>query len=582
MNDTNSTAPADTAPAHFIRNIIREDVAAGKHGGRVVTRFPPEPNGFLHIGHAKSICLNFDMAAEFDGRCHLSFDDTNPEKEETRYIEAIRRDVAWLGYAWDDHLYHAADYFEQLYQFAVELIEAGKAFVCALSADEMREHRGTLTEPGKHSPDRNRLVEENLDLFARMRAGEFPDGTYVLRAKIDMAHPNINMRDPILYRIRHFEHHRSGADWCIYPTYDFTHCISDALEGVTHSLCTLEFADHRPLYDWVLDNIRIDCHPQQIEFSRLDLAFTITSKRKLNQLVAEGYVAGWDDPRMPTISGMRRRGYPPEAIRDFCRRVGVTKKLNLISFSLLESCVREALDPDAKRVMAVIDPLKVVITNYPEDQVEMFDCPYHPDEEKAERMGSRQVPFSRELYIEREDFMEVPAKKYFRLAPGKEVRLRYAYYITCDEVIKNEAGEIVELRCTYDPETKGGWAKDGRKVKGTLHWVSAVHAVPAEVRLYDRLFQVANPSADKNKNFIEFLNPDSLRIMAHAKLEPSLAEAQAGDNFQFERLGYFCLDTPDGHRHQPGEPLMFNRTVSLRDSWAKMEKQTAPNMYTVR
>jgi len=586
MNHENSNSltasleetPAEQAtPSHFIHHIIHADVNAHKNNGQVVTRFPPEPNGYLHIGHAKSICLNFDMAATFSGRCHLRFDDTNPEKEDTTYIESIQRDVTWLGFSWGEHLYHAADYFAQLYQYAVELIKADKAFVCSLSAEQMREYRGTLTEPGQNSPDRQRSIADNLDLFARMRAGEFPDGQYVLRAKIDMTHPNINMRDPILYRIRHVHHHRSGSDWCIYPTYDFTHCISDALEGITHSLCTLEFADHRILYDWILDNITIDCHPQQIEFSRLDLNFTVTSKRKLNQLVTEGHVAGWDDPRMPTISGMRRRGYPPAAIRDFCHRVGVTKKVNLISLSLLETCVRESLDAEAKRVMAVLNPLKIVITNYPEDQTELLDCPYHPEEQQAQRLGSRQVPFSRELYIEREDFMEQPARKFFRLAPGKEVRLRYAYYITCDEVIKNADGDIIELHCHYDPATKGGWSKDGRKVKGTLHWVAAAHAVPAEVRLYDRLFQVANPTADKTRDFVDFLNPDSLQSMANAQLEPSLADAQVGESFQFERLGYFCLDNADGQQRQPSDPLVFNRTISLRDSWAKLEKAAAEN-----
>lgn len=581
MNDTNT--PETKTPPHFIENIIRDDLAAGKNAGQVVTRFPPEPNGFLHIGHAKSICLNFDMANEFNGRCHLRFDDTNPEKEETRYIESIKRDVEWLGFSWGEHLYHAADYFEQLYNFAIELIENGKAYVCSLSAEQMREYRGTLKEPGKNSPDRERPIEENLDLFRRMREGEFPDGQYVLRAKIDMAHPNMNMRDPILYRIRHVEHHRSGANWCIYPTYDFTHGISDALEGVTHSICTLEFADHKILYDWILDNITIPCHPQQIEFSRLELNFTVTSKRKLNQLVSEKHVAGWDDPRMPTISGMRRRGYPPAAIHDFCNRIGVTRKVNMISLSLLELCVREALDADAKRVMGVLDPIKVVVTNYPEDQVELFDCPYHPNDES---MGTRQVPFSREIYIERDDFMEVPVKKYFRLAPGKEVRLRYAYYVTCTDVIKNEQGEIIELHCTYDPESRGGWAKDGRKVKGTLHWVSCAHAVDAEVRLYDRLFTVPNPAGDKEKDFLAFLNPDSLQVRAQAKLEPSLANAQVGEGFQFERLGYFCLDNPDEklstprfdklsaqQAQQPTDaPLVFNRTVGLRDSWAKIEQ----------
>jgi len=573
-NPTSSSATAleNNAPPHFIRTIIQKDVANGKNGGQVVTRFPPEPNGYLHIGHAKSICLNFDMAAEFNGRCHLRFDDTNPEKENTTYIQSIQRDVSWLGFDWGQHLYHAADYFEQLYHYAIELIETNKAFVCNLSMDKMREYRGTLTEVGKESPDRNRPIAENLDLFQRMRAGEFPDGSYVLRAKIDMSHPNINMRDPILYRIRHVPHHRSGNTWCIYPTYDFTHCISDALEGITHSICTLEFADHRPLYDWILDNITIGCHPQQIEFSRLDVDFTVTSKRKLNQLVTEKHVSGWDDPRMPTISGMRRRGYPPAAIRQFCRLIGVTKKVNHIALSLLENCVRESLDVDAKRVMAVLNPLKIIITNYPEGQVEMLDCPYHPDSELAKRMGSRAVPFSRELYIEQEDFMEYPARKFFRLAPNKEVRLRYGYYITCDEVIKNAQGEIVALHCHYDPETKGGWSNDGRKVKGTLHWVSAAHAVPAEVRLYDRLFSVADPSGDKTRDFLEFLNPESLQIMAEAKLEPSLANAAIGEHFQFERLGYFCLDNVEDQPRQADAPLVFNRIVSLRDSWAKIEK----------
>jgi len=573
MSDSDSSCITSeaTAPAHFIRHLIYEERAAGKTH-QVVTRFPPEPNGFLHIGHAKSICLNFDLADEFHGRCHLRFDDTNPEKEEVRYIESIQRDVRWLGFDWGTHLYHAADYFEALYAFAIELIKKEKAFVCSLSPEQIRSYRGTLTEPGQNSPDRERPVAQNLDLFQRMRAGEFADGLYVLRAKIDMAHPNMNMRDPVLYRIRHISHHRTGDAWPIYPTYDYTHCISDALEGITHSICTLEFADHKILYDWVLDNITVPCHPQQIEFSRLEMNFTVTSKRKLNQLVNEGYVVGWDDPRMPTISGMRRRGYPPEAIHDFCNRIGVTRKVNLISMSLLENCVREALDARAKRVMAVLDPVKVVITNYPPDHIEWLDCPYHPD--GADKMGSRLVPFSREIWIEREDFMEIPAKKYFRLAPGKEVRLRYAYYITCTKVIKNAQGEIMELHCTYDPESRGGWAKDGRKVKGTLHWVSASHALTAQVRLYDRLFTVENPTGNKEQDFLNFLNPNSLQIMEQAKLEPSLANAQIGEGFQFERLGYFSLDNPDDASQKTNQTLVFNRAVGLRDSWAKIE-QTA-------
>ena len=557
---------ANAPTTHFIREIIREDQTSGKNNGRVVTRFPPEPNGFLHIGHAKSICLNFDMAGEFGGRCHLRFDDTNPEKEETRYIEAIQRDVEWLGYSWGEHRYFASSYFEKLYAFAVELIEAGKAFVCSLNAEQMREYRGTLTEPGVPSPDRDRSIEENLDLFRRMRAGEFADGEYVLRAKIDMAHLNINLRDPVMYRIRHTEHHQ-GGHWRIYPAYDFTHGISDALEGVTHSLCTLEFADHKILYDWFLDHITIPCHPRQIEFARLELDYTVTSKRKLAQLVNEGHVSGWNDPRMPTLSGMRRRGYPPEAIHDFCNRIGVTRKNSQIEFSLLETCVRDHLNRTAKRMMAVLDPLKVVIENYPEDRVEILDCPYFPDAEDSPR---RPVPFGREIYIERDDFMETPVKKYFRLAPGKEVRLRYAYYITCTEVIKNEQGDIVELRCAYDPKTKGGWSDDGRKVKGTLHWVSAAHAVSAEVRLYNRLFTEPNPTADKDRNFLECLNPQSLATR-HAKLEPELAKAVPGEGVQFERKAFFCRDDPEDGAPHEDSPLVFNRIVELRDGWAKIK-----------
>jgi len=554
-----------TAP-HFIRNMITADVKAGKNQGQVITRFPPEPNGYLHIGHAKSICLNFQIAAEFDGRCHLRFDDTNPEKEDTEYTDSIREDVSWLGFDWGEHLHHAADYFDTLYDYACQLIKDNKAYICELNPEQMREYRGTLKAPGKNSPYRDRPSAESLDIFARMKAGEFEDGKYVLRAKIDMSSPNINLRDPIIYRIRHIEHHRTGNKWCIYPTYDYTHCISDALEGITHSLCTLEFEDHRPLYDWVLDNIDIDCHPQQIEFSRLSLNFTVTSKRKLNQLVQENFVSDWNDPRMPTISGMRRRGYPAAAIRDFCNRIGITKKDNNISLGLLETCVREAIDPQAKRVMGVLNPLKVTITNYPQAQSEQLDCPYHPD--KDIDLGSRAVPFGRELYIEQDDFMENAPSKFFRLTQGKEVRLRYAYYITCNEVIKNDAGEVIELRCTYDPETKGGWAKDGRKVKGTLHWVSAEHALDAQVRVYDRLFKVPHPDADKAVSFLEHINPDSLQICSNAKLEPSLADAEMGAAYQFERLGYFYLDS-DSSKDKP----VFNRTVSLRDSWAKIEKE---------
>ena len=562
-----SNPPAST---HFIHEIIRADQAAGKNAGQVVTRFPPEPNGFLHIGHAKSICLNFDMAAEFGGRCHLRFDDTNPEKEETRYIEAIQRDVQWLGYSWGEHRYFASDYFEKLYAFAVELIETGHAYVCSLNAEQMRAYRGTLTEPGRPSPDRDRPIEESLDLFRRMRAGEFTAGRYVLRAKIDMAHPNINMRDPVMYRIRHIEHHQGGT-WRIYPAYDFTHGISDALEGVTHSLCTLEFADHKILYDWFLEHITIPCHPQQIEFARLELDYTVTSKRKLAQLVHEGHVSGWDDPRMPTLSGMRRRGYPPEAIHDFCNRLGVTRKPSHTDYALLETCVRERLNRSAKRMLAVLDPIKLVIENYPENQVETLNCPYFPDAEDAPR---RPVPFAREIYIERDDFMETPPKKYFRLAPGKEVRLSYAYYVTCTDVIKNEHGDIVELRCIYDPKTKGGWSDDGRKVKGTLHWVSAAHAVDAPVRLYDRLFTEANPTGHPNNAFLTFLNPASMTVI-NAKLEPELVKAVPGEPIQFERKAFFCRDKPDDLENPQDAPLVFNRIVELRDGWAKIKaKQT--------
>lgn len=551
----------NTAPTHFIRQIIAGDRNSNRHGGRVHTRFPPEPNGYLHIGHAKSICLNFGIAAENKGLCNLRFDDTNPEKEDVEYINAIQEDIHWLGFDWDDRLYYASDYFEQLYEYAVQLIRDGKAYVDSLSTEQMREYRGTLKKPGRESPDRNRGIEENLDLFARMRAGEFEEGKYVLRAKIDMASPNINMRDPTIYRIRKVRHHRTGDSWFIYPMYDYTHCISDALEGITHSLCTLEFQDHRPLYDWFLDQLPVPSHPQQIEFARLNMNYTVTSKRKLNELVKDGHVAGWDDPRMPTIIGMRRRGYSPESVRDFCERIGVTKNDTVIDMSVLENCVREHLDRTTRRVLAVLRPLKVVITNYPEGESEALDAPYHPNDPQ---MGSRKLTFTREIYIEQSDFMEDPPKKFFRLGPGREVRLRYAYFITCNEVIKNERSEVTELRCTYDPATKGGNAPDGRKVKGTLHWVSAEDSLDAEVRLYDRLFNV--PSPDLDQDWKADLNPDSIEVLEHVCIEASLSKAQPEERYQFERQGYFCVDRKDS---EPGKPV-FNRTVSLRDSWAKV------------
>ncbi len=553
-------------PSNFIRNIIEEDLASGKHD-KVVTRFPPEPNGYLHIGHAKSICLNFELARDYGGRCHLRFDDTNPTKEEVEYIESIKEDVRWLGYDWGEHEYYASDYFEQLYEFAVELIKAGKAYVCDLSPEEIREYRGTLTEPGRESPYRNRSVEENLDLFERMRAGEFEEGSRVLRAKIDMASGNMNMRDPVIYRIMKVRHHRTGDKWCIYPTYDFAHPLSDAIEGITHSICTLEFEDHRPLYDWYLDNLSVPCHPQQIEFARLNLSYTVMSKRKLKQLVEEGYVEGWDDPRMPTLSGIRRRGYPPEAIRDFCDKIGVAKRDSVVDIALLEHCVREVLNREAPRFMAVLRPLKVVIENYPEGKVEELEAINNPEDPSA---GTRMVPFSRVLYIESTDFMEDPPRKFYRLAPGREVRLRYAYFIKCVDVVKDGEGKVVELRCTYDPETRGGAAPDGRKVKATIHWVSAAHAVDAEVRLYDRLF--SDPAPDRGKGgppFTEFINPDSLEILRSCKLEPALGGVQPGFRCQFERLGYFCVDTV---LSKPGAPV-FNRIVTLRDAWAKIEKK---------
>lgn len=555
---------SNTEPSNFIRNIINDDLKNNKNDSRVHTRFPPEPNGYLHIGHAKSICLNFGVAQDYEGGiCNLRFDDTNPEKEDVEYTDSIQNDVKWLGFDWEDRLFYASDYYEKLFEFAKQLIRDDKAYICHLSAEETREYRGTLTEPGTPSPHRNRTVEENLDLFDRMRAGEFEEGECLLRAKIDMASPNMNMRDPAIYRIRKVEHHRTGNEWCIYPMYDYTHCVSDALEGITHSLCTLEFEDHRPLYDWFLDQLSVPCHPQQIEFARLNLNYTVTSKRKLNELVTDGHVSGWDDPRMPTIVGMRRRGYTPESIRDFCGRIGVTKTDTVIDVGVLENCVREDLDKRTRRVLGVLDPLKVVIENYPEDETEYLDAPYHPNNPD---MGQRQLPFSKVLYIEQSDFMEDPPKKFFRLGPGREVRLRYAYFITCNEVIKDDAGNVVELRCTYDPETKGGNAPDGRKVKGTIHWVSVEHALQTEVRLYDRLFNDPKPDSNKHEqDWKEFLNNDSIKLIKEAYLEPSLAEAHKEDIFQFERTGYFCVDSKDG---VDGKPV-FNRTVTLRDSWAK-------------
>jgi len=550
--------------SNFIRNIIAEDLKQNKNEGRVHTRFPPEPNGYLHIGHAKSICLNFGIADEHEGGlCNLRFDDSNPEKEDLEYVEAIKEDVRWLGFDWQDRLFFASDYYQQLYDYAVILIKAGKAYVESLSLEEIREYRGTLKQPGKASPDRGRSIEENIDLFERMRAGEFEDGEYILRAKIDMASPNMNLRDPAIYRIKKAHHYRTGDEWCIYPMYDFTHGISDALEGITHSLCTLEFEDHRPLYDWFLEQLPIPCHPQQIEFSRLNLNYTVTSKRKLNELVTGGYVEGWDDPRMLTIAGMRRRGYTPAAIRDFCERIGVTKNDTIIDMSVLENCVREDLDKTTRRVMGVLKPLRVVIENYPDDQSEELDAPYHPNDPG---MGSRKVPFSKVIYVEHDDFMEEPPKKFFRLGPGREVRLRYAYFITCNKIIKDDHGNVVELRCTYDPETKGGNAPDGRKVRGTIHWVSAEHALNAEVRIYDRLFNEPEPDSNQHdKDWKEFINPDSIEILDNAKLESSLSKAKAGDQFQFERLGYFNVDAKDS---KEGKPI-FNRTITLRDSWAK-------------
>ena len=556
-------------PPNFIKTIIEEDLKADRHGGRVVTRFPPEPNGYLHIGHAKSICLNFGLARIFGGQCNLRFDDTNPTKEETAYVEAIKTDVRWLGFEWPGEAHFTSDYFEQLFNLALRLIKDGKAYVDSLSADEIREHRGTLTEPGRESPFRDRSVEENVTLFRQMRDGAFADGQHVLRAKIDMAHPNLLMRDPTLYRIRKAIHHRTGDTWCIYPMYDFAHCLSDAIECITHSICTLEFENNRALYDWILDQLDLPCRPRQYEFARLNLNYTVLSKRKLIQLVEEGHVSGWDDPRLPTLSGLRRRGCPPAAIRTFCDRIGVAKANSVVDIALLEHAIREDLNPVAPRMMGVLRPLKVVIENHPADQVEMLTAINNPEDPAA---GTREIPFSRELYIEQDDFMEDPPKKFFRLAPGREVRLRYAYFITCKEVVKDPAtGAIVELRCTYDPATRGGDAPDGRKVKATLHWVSAAHAVPAEVRLYDRLFSKPDPDEKvEGRTFKDSLNPDALEILSDCRLEPALAHAVPETVYQFERLGYFCLDS----RETAATRLVFNRTVTLKDTWARIAKQS--------
>ena len=561
MKTTDSTSSLD-----FIRSIIKEDLQANKNNGRVHTRFPPEPNGYLHIGHAKSICLNFGIAAEFGGLCNVRFDDTNPIKEEEEFVESIKEDVRWLGFDWGDRLYYASDYFDQLYEYAVQLIKDGKAYVCDLTADEIRKHRGTLTQPGKDSPYRTRSVEENLDLFERMRAGECADGSRVLRARIDMSSPNLNMRDPVMYRVLKAPHHRTGNKWCIYPMYDFTHGQSDSIEGITHSICTLEFEDHRPLYDWFIEQLDI-FHPQQIEFARLNLTYTVMSKRRLMELVEEGYVSGWDDPRMPTISGLRRRGYTAESIRKFCERIGVAKRDSVVDMALLEYSIREDLNKRAPRVMAVLRPLRVVIDNYPEDKVEFLDAENNPEDPA---MGSRKLPFSRVLYIEQEDFREDPPKKYFRLAPGREVRLKHAYYIKCHRVVKHEqTSEIVELHCTYDPETRGGWSKDGRKIKGTLHWVSEAHSLEAEVRLYDHLLERPNPSNEEDgADFKDFLNPNSLVTLTSCRVEPTLEHAVPGSRFQFLRQGYFCVDSVDS----TADKLVFNRTVTLRDTWAKIEK----------
>jgi glutaminyl-tRNA synthetase len=564
--DSGAAPTEPAAPSNFIREIILEDLKTSKYGGRVHTRFPPEPNGYLHIGHAKSINLNFGLAAEFGGQCNLRFDDTNPSKEETEYVDSIIEDARWLGGDWGDRMFYASDYFDQLYEWAVQLIKSGKAYVCDLSADEVRKQRGTLTEPGQESPYRNRSVDENLDLFARMKAGEFPDGARTVRAKIDMASPNLNLRDPVMYRILHAEHHRTGNKWCIYPMYDFAHGQSDSIERITHSICTLEFEDHRPLYDWYVEQLGI-YHPQQIEFDRLNLTYTLLSKRKLLQLVQQHLVNGWDDPRMPTISGLRRRGYTPEAIRNFCRRVGVSKTNGSTELGLLEYFLREDLNKRAGRVMAVLRPLRVVIDNYPEGQVEHMEAINNPEDPSQ---GTRQVPFSRVLYIEQDDFREDPPKQYFRLSPGREVRLRYGYLITCTSAVKDSSGQVTEVHCTYDPATRGGNTPDGRKVKGTIHWVSAEHAIDAEVRLYDNLFTKEDPNeVAEGQDFTANLNPNSLEVVNDAKLEPSLRDAKPGSRYQFERLGYFSVD-PD----TSPQKLVFNRTVALRDTWAKIEKKS--------
>jgi len=551
--------------SNFIRDIIDDDLKTGKFGGRVQTRFPPEPNGYLHIGHAKSICLNFGIARDYNGLCNLRFDDTNPVKEEEEYVQSIIEDVRWLGFDWEDRLYFASDYFEKMYEYAIQLIKSGKAYVCDLSSDEIREYRGTLTRAGRESPYRNRTIEENLSLFLRMRAGEFPDGFRTLRAKIDMASPNLNMRDPVMYRILHAAHHRTGDRWCIYPMYDWAHGLEDSVEKITHSICTQEFEDHRPLYDWFLEELGIH-HPRQIEFARLNLTYTVMSKRKLHELVKGGYVSGWDDPRMPTISGLRRRGYTPEAIRMFCERIGVAKAESTVNVDLLEHCLREDLNRCSRRVMAVLRPLRVVIENYPEGQEEWLEAVNNPEDPS---MGTRKIPFSRVLYIERDDFLEVPPERFYRLAPGREVRLRYAYFITCKDVVKDpKTGEIIELRCVYDPATRSGNAPPARKVKATLHWVSAAHAIDAVVRLYDRLFMKENPEdAEEGADWKSNLNPDSLKVLTSCRLEPTLADAAPGSRFQFERLGYFCVD-PDS----TNERLVFNRTVTLKDEWARIQK----------
>jgi glutaminyl-tRNA synthetase len=567
MNDEkNDNKEKKSAPGNFIKTIIEKDIAENKNNGRVHTRFPPEPNGYLHIGHAKSICLNFGLAIEYGGLYNLRFDDTNPCKEEEEYVQAIKEDIRWLGFDWRDREYYASDYYEQLYEFAIQLIKAGKAYVCDLTPDQIREYRGTLTQPGKESPYRDRSPEENLELFERMRAGKFNEGSHVLRVKINMASPNLNMRDPVMYRILKASHHRTGDKWCIYPMYDFAHGQSDSIEGITHSICTLEFEDHRPLYNWFIEQLGI-FPSRQIEFARLNLNYTVMSKRKLLQLVEGGYVSGWDDPRMPTIRGLRRRGYTPESIRDFAERIGVAKADSTVDIGLLEHCLREDLNKRALRVMVVLRPIKVIIDNYPEGKVEMIDADNNPEDPDS---GTRKIPFTREIYIEREDFREDPPKKYFRLSPGREVRLKHAYYITCEKVIKDEkTGEIIELHCTYDPESRGGWTPDNRRVKGTLHWVTAQHAIKVEVRLYDHLFTKEDPDeVEEGKTFIDNLNPNSLEVLTGCFSEPGLVEVKSGDQFQFMRQGYFCAD-PDS---EPGKPV-FNRAVSLRDTWAKIEQK---------